>query len=136
MLPFFLGEDLEILIEIIFEFIIQLFAEGIAELLVRGIGIVLGDKKPTQNGLTFFAYIGLGILFGGISLAMKREHFIIDPTLRIMNLIFTPVFIGLIMSWRGKSLKKKEAKTIKLDSFTYGFIFSFTIALIRYLYGK
>ncbi len=40
------------------------------------------------------------------------------------------------MSWAGALLRKRDKKTIQIESFGYGFVFAFCIALMRFLFAK
>lgn len=127
---------MEIIIEILLELVVQIIGEGIGELVIRSIGSIFGEKFAENKFLPFLGYIFFGGVLGCISLAVLPEHMIKDPQLRLVNLFLSPLVLGLLMLLRGKNLKAKEAKVIRLDSLLYGFIFAFSISIVRFKYGR
>ncbi len=118
---------LEFLLQVVVEVLFHLGWSSIAEAL---------EYKPTKNpSLAFTGYALLGLASGGLSLLVFPELFVHNAALRVANLLLTPVLAGLAMSAFGAWQESKSLTAIKLDSFTYGFIFAFGVALIRYLFG-
>ena len=92
---------------------------------------------PDSDGLNFLAAIGyclLGLFLGGLSLLVFPEPFVRSERFPGVNLIITPALTGLAMSSIGRLREKQGKYTIKLDSFVYGFLFAFAMALVRFLY--
>lgn len=126
---------MEVIFDIIFSFLgeilIQIFYQILLELGITSISKVKAPaKSPILAGI---GYLLLGIIAGGISLLFFRNQFITSPELQILNLVFTPIFAGLVMMEIGKSKAKYGKVTTRMDSFTYGAIFAFGMAGIRYL---
>lgn len=125
--------------EIIFEVIIQILAETIGQILfellaefgIRSISNALGFKKPKNPLLAAFGYIILGGVAAAISLYVFPSHFVKSANLRIVNLVLTPIAVGLFMGIRGKTLLKNHKEPIRIDSFLYGYLFALTFAAIR-----
>lgn len=128
---------LEFVLQAFFEFLLQIVGEVLFELGWRGVAEVF-KRKPRQNpALAFIGYALLGLIMGGLSLLFFPEHFIRDRSLRLVNLVITPCLAGFCMSALGAWRQNRGLSTIRLDSFSYGFIFAFGMALIRSLFvGK
>ncbi|HEY0075143.1 MAG TPA: hypothetical protein VGB77_13680 [Abditibacteriaceae bacterium] len=125
--------------EFIFQILLELFLQITVEILFHlgwsSVAEAL-DRKPTRNpALAFIGYALLGFAAGGLSLLLFPELFVHHPALRIANLILTPVLAGWLMSAVGDWRERKGLSVIRLDSFAYGFIFAFGVAIIRYLFG-
>jgi hypothetical protein len=131
---------MEIIFELIFSFLIEIIGEGLFQLLVelgvRSLGSNLGISKPEKPILSLLGYILLATAGAFISIAIFKNHFIKNETLRIVNLIIAPIILGLMMKFRGKKLEHKNINTIRLDSFWYGYVFALTFALIRLLFSE
>jgi hypothetical protein len=130
--------------DIIFEFIVSfltelggpLIFELLAELGLRSAASALGKDKEIHPIFSLFGYIFLALICSSISIAIHRGHYIKNVNLQYLNLVISPVLIGLIMKYRGKYLHAKDKKTIRLDSFWYGYVFALTFSLVRFIYGN
>ena len=109
----------EVFIQVLFEFGIRSLLEPF--------------RRESSPVLAFFGYAMLGAIVGGISLHLIKEPFIKNHTLRLLNLMITPVLAGLIMAKFGRLKEKKGMDIIRLDKFGYGFIFAFTMTLTRFI---
>lgn len=125
---------MEFLFELLFQFFgelfLQLVLEFFAEMGLRSLGQVL-RKKPNRR-LAIAGYTLWGALAGGISLLMFPHSAIHDPALRLANLAVTPILMGLAMMLLGKLRAARGQELMRLDQFGYGFLFAFTMALVRY----
>jgi len=54
---------------------------------------------------------------------------------RIGLLLLLPTVAGLTMAWVGSIRERKGQQRIRLDSFSYGFVFALTMALIRFYFA-
>lgn len=127
---------LEILAQFFFELLGQILFEALAELGIRSVSNALGIARPRNPILAIIGYILFASIGAGLSLWYHPNHFIKTVEYRTLNLFITPIFVGLIMNYRGKSLLAKEKEIIRLDTFLYGFMFAFTFAAIRLWFGK
>ncbi len=122
---------MEIVFEIIFQIICEVFIQVLFEL---GFHSLIEPLKKRPNALLAgIGYSIFGAIAGGISLFFFKQLFVIDPNLRIVNLFVTPIFAGLAMSLLGRLREKNGREVIRLDKFTYGFVFAFAMALTRFL---
>ena len=123
---------MEILLEIILEFLVTLIFEFSAEFGLRSANHILYNKR-TNVYVSLLGYIVLAIIFAGISLLVFKNHFFQNENLRHYSLLIMPIILGLLMKYKGSRMQRKGLDTIKLDSFWYGFSFALTFGLVRYL---
>jgi hypothetical protein len=123
---------LELLFEIFGEALLQLVFELLAELGVRRLG--KGQRRPSP-ALAIVGYGVLGALAGGCSLWLKPVLFIASPTAQVVNLVLTPLLIGGLMAQLGAWRQRRDKATVRLDRFTYAYVFALGMALVRYAFG-
>jgi hypothetical protein len=125
---------IEFLFQIVFEFILQIFGELLVELGLRSAAEPFREREARNPVLAFVGYALLGIIVGGLSLLIFPQSFVRSAKLHWVSLVITPTLAGLVMSLVGW-LRNRQGKTvIRLDSFSYGFIFAFGMALVRFLF--
>ena len=128
---------MEFIFEAIFQFfgelLLQAFFELLAEMGFHGLANTL--KRPRNPALSTLGFVLWGIIAGGISLWIFPTSHIHDPALRILNLVLTPVALGLVMTLIGKIRRKKGQDLVRLDQFGYAFVFAFAMALVRFFWA-
>ena len=122
---------MEVLIQILFELFVQL----LFELGFHSLGEPFRWDRPRNRYLAFLGYALFGGIAGGISLLIVPDHMINRPQLRVLNLVVTPIVLGLFFSYWGKLLESRGRETILLDKFAYGFAFALAMAIVRFLYA-
>ena len=128
---------MELIFEVVFQFLFEIILQFIVELLFE-LGLhSLADtlKKPRNPGLSTLGFVLWGAMAGGISLLIFPTSHIVDPDLRIANLILTPTAIGVLMMLIGKFRDKRGRKLVKLDRFGYAFMFAFVMSLVRFTWA-
>jgi hypothetical protein len=120
------------LIEFLCELLLQAFGEIIAEQIGRTLVEPFRRRKPIHPWLAAIVYCSFGAIAGAISLWLLPTLFISTHWLRIVNLVLTPVISGLVMARLGTWRRGRDEKTIRLDTFAYGFLFAFSMALVRF----
>lgn len=126
---------MEIIFELLFEVILQLFGEVLVELGWRAGGEVFEKRKFRNPWLAGLGSLLLGSLAGLISLLFLHHHFIKNEALRILNLLLTPLAAGLVMWLIGRWRIRHDKETIRLESFWQGFIFALGMGLVRYFFA-
>jgi hypothetical protein len=131
---------MEIIFEIIFQFLgemlLQIIGEAIAELFGHSVKEPFRRSKPVHPWLAVIGYIIFGAIAGVLSLWLFPSLFIKVEWLRIANLILTPIVSGIVMARIGSWRRKHERETIRLDSFFYGFCFALSMAFVRFTWGQ
>lgn len=124
----------DIVFQIFGEFILQLLAEALVELGFHSLAEPF--RKPPNPWLAAVGYFLFGAIFGGLSLLAVSEYLVSVPKWRIINLIMTPVAVGLCMVAIGTWRAKRGQGVLRIDRFAYGFLFALSFALIRYGFAK
>lgn len=116
------------------ELLFQMLFELAAEIGIRSVKEVFRNSGPTNPVLAAIGYWILGIGAGWISLFLLSSSLLHHAVARAANLLMTPIAAGLIMALIGAWRRRKDQELIRLDRFSYGFLFAFGMALIRYIW--
>jgi hypothetical protein len=125
---------MEILLQIFLEFFLEVGAEFILELGIHILSAAPWARQTVSAVLAGLMYFALGVLVGGISIPFFPHSFVRSSGLHGISLIITPILCGLTMSAIGWLRARQGVSRIRLDSFAYGFIFAFGMALVRLLF--
>jgi hypothetical protein len=125
---------IEILIEIFGEFLLQAFVEVLAELGLRSLAEPL-LKKP-DPWLASLGYVFFGAAIGGLSLLIFPTHFVTEGNHRVLNLILTPIAVGLLMCALGAWRERRGQPKIRINRFFYGYLFALMFTLVRFWLAK
>jgi hypothetical protein len=129
---------MEIIAELILAFILEILLPLIGELFIevgaRSLGEPFVRREKRNPILAGIGYCLLGLIFGGLSLLIFPDSFIRSERFHGINLIITPVVSGLAMSGLGWLRRRQDQPVLRLDSFLYGFLFAFMMALVRFVY--
>jgi hypothetical protein len=123
---------MEVIFEILAEFVLQFVFEAVASVFGRK----SDDGKELHPAYKLFGYATFGAIAGGLSLLVMSSSFVSAPGLKILSLIVTPVLAGLAMAWVGKWRESHGKKRSPLDRFAYGYVFALTMALVRFTFAK
>jgi hypothetical protein len=130
---------MEIIIEFVLQFLIELFYQLLAEICcefgTRWLSDSFKGRRVQNPFLAALGYFILGSSVGAISLLIVHSSLIHSSALRLVNLILVPLIAGLVMLLIGFLRQKKGQPLVRLDRFTYGFIFAFGMALVRFIYA-
>jgi hypothetical protein len=121
----------EVLLQIIAELLLQLFVEASIE---AGTHAIRGRHKtrPIHPIMASIGYVILGSILGAVSLWLVPQSLIQHPFGRWLNLILTPVLVGICMVMLGRWREKRGQETIRLDRFGCAFLFALAMALVRF----
>ena len=129
---------MEVLLQIIFEFflefIVQIIGEVFLEVAFQKLSAASWARKALNATLAVIMYFGLGVITGWFSILIFSHSFIRSSRLHGISLIITPLLAGLTMSGVGWVRQRQGKPVIRLDTFAYGFIFAFGMALVRFLF--
>ena len=124
---------IELVFQILAEFILQVLGEALVELGFHSLAEPF--RKPPNPWLAAFGYLIFGAVFGGLSLLILSTHFVIEPW-RILNLIVTPIAVGGVMSLMGCWRTRRGDDFWRIDRFVYGYLFALSFALIRFFFAS
>ena len=77
-----------------------------------------------------------GTLAGAVSLCVFPNLFISSYQGRLINLSVTPVLSGCTMTVLGAWRARRGQDPIRLDRFSYGYLFALAMAAIRFHFGN
>lgn len=124
-------------VEIIFGFLIEISIEIIGQVLIelgfRSVANVFVKRPAKSPVFAAIGYLIIGGITGLMSVYIFSESYISSQYGRIANLILTPIVAGFAMSELGKWRIKRGQDLIRMDSFSYGFLFAFGMVLVRFI---
>ena len=129
-----MGMIIEFLLQILIEFFLEVICASILEIGIHALATFPWAQKTINAALAVLLYFVSGVLVGGISIAFFPHPFVRSSRLHGISLLITPVLCGLVMSGIGWLRARQGSSRIRLDSFAYGFIFAFGMALMRLLF--
>ena len=124
---------LELLFEIIGEFLLQGTVEILFELGFRS--VVEPFQRQPKPWIAAFGYLLFGAVCGGLSLLLFPNHLAIAWSLRVANLVVTPVAVGLLMAGVGVLRERRGQPLVRIDRFAYGYVFALALAAVRFLFA-
>lgn len=125
---------LEFLFEIGGELLLQVVLEALVELGLHSVAEPL--RKPPNPWLAAIGYALFGAAAGGVSLWLFPAHLIAGDALRVLNLLVTPIAVGLLMCAMGAWRARRGEAVLRIDRFAYGYLFALCLALIRFWFAK
>ena len=124
---------LELLLQLLGEFLLQGIGEALVELGLHS--VVEPFRKPPNPWLASLGYAIFGAVFGGLSLLLIGHHLTPDGPLRLVNLVLTPVAVGGLMVAMGAWRARKGEPLLRINHFFYGYLFALCFALVRYAFA-
>lgn len=96
--------------------------------------VSVGDSEnPPDKLRTFFSFAVFGGLVGLLS-CLAIPALLEDGDLQRLNLIFTPVLVGMFMAYLGKWRDKRGVERVSIDYFANAWAFAFTMSLMRHAF--
>lgn len=118
------------------ELLFQMLFEAIADLFGHAVKEPFRRPRPARPWVASIGYLVFGASAGGLSVWLLPELFIKTEWLRVANLLLTPLAAGVIMQAIGSWRERREKEALGLESFAYGFCFAFSMAVVRFAFGK
>jgi len=125
---------LQILFEFFIEFVLQVVLEVLLEVGLHKLSVTSWERKTIKATFAVLTYFALGFLVGWFSILVFPRSFIRASRLHGISLLITPLLAGLTMACVGWIRRRRGKLVIQLDSFAYGFLFAFGMALVRFLF--
>jgi len=127
---------MQLLFEILLELVLPLVIEIFAELALHGVIRFVRTNRVVRIVVTALMYFGVGLAAGFFSLLIWPKAFARSSTLPGISLVITPVLGGILMSYLAWLRVRAWDWTIRLETFAYGFLFAFAMALLRLLFAE
>lgn len=124
---------MQILIQLLFELLIQVLAEALLEIGLHSVAEPF--RTPPRPWLAAIGYAIFGAIFGGISILLFPHNVLAGKIWRWINLLLTPVVVGLCMSEMGAWRAKRGQTVLRIDRFSYGYLFALSFALTRFFWA-
>jgi len=127
---------MEIIFELLAQFLLELFVQGFFEFGFRGlVSLFRKDNVKVTPWFAIGGYIAMGAIAGGISIWLIPMHLLKSPVLQLIGLAITPIALGFIFEALGRWKTNNEKPRYAVDRFSYGFTFALTMGLIRYFFA-
>jgi hypothetical protein len=121
---------LELLFELVFEFLLQIIVEMLFELGLHS--TTEPFRKAPSPWLAAIGYVIFGAVAGGLSVLALPQSLIHGDTMRLLNLAVTPIMAGLAMAALGAWRSKRGQQILRIDRFSYGYLFALSMAIVRF----
>ena len=125
---------METLFELILQFLGEMLIQGVVELGFRSLADVFSNQRHPV--LSTIGSLLWGAIAGGLSLWLFPRSFIANDTLKLLNLLISPIMLGFLMARLGKARAKKRQPVRQLDRFGYAFAFALAMAFVRFRWAK
>jgi hypothetical protein len=125
----------EVILQLLGELLLQILLEALFELGIHSLREPFRNHRPINPWLAAIGYVIYGAIAGGISLWIAPKHFIASHTVRVFNLIATPVAAGFAMVALGAWRRRRDTELIRLDHFFYAFLFASSMSLVRFIFA-
>ena len=123
---------MEELIALALEFLLQLFGE-----LLFGLSLqCFGPRGPQSKTERWTLAIVLSLIGGGsvglVSLLVFPRAFLHESSLRIANLVASPIAVGATMAALGRYRRSERRGPFRIDSFWIAFSFALAMTAVRF----
>jgi hypothetical protein len=125
---------IEVLLQFLFELVLQVVIELLGELGMRSLAEVFGRRPPPV--LAAIGYALFGALAGLVSLLVVPQLMIHGRAAQVAGLLLTPVLAGFLMCLVGAWRARRGQAIVRLDRFAYGYTFALALALVRFAFGS
>ena len=93
-------------------------------------------KRELSTSVRVVLVFGLGIVAGTLSIRLFPEMYLKVEWHRVLNLFLSPVIIGSLMALIGKIRARHDRPEVFLERFSYGALFAFAFAVMRFFFTK
>jgi len=126
---------LEFILELIAEFLFEFLLQFVLELLFQfGLQIFAEPLRKKPHPLVAAAaYVLAGAALGALSLWLFPALMVKVRIYQWVNLVLTPVLVGIAMVLVGIWRRNHERLELRINRFSYGFLFAFSVAFVRFM---
>ena len=122
------------LLDIFLEVLSELAAEFAVALINRWFRNLVSDTDPWSPPVAAIGYFLLGSVFGVLSI-FAAPHALVRPSkIHGLSLLVSPLITGMIMSQVGAWVRRRNRRSAQIESFAYGALFAFGVALVRFFW--
>jgi hypothetical protein len=120
---------LEFIFQLLGEFLLQVVGEALVEIGFHSLAEPF--RRPPNPWLAAIGYAIFGAILGGISLLVFPNN-LVPWSWRVANLVATPIAVGGVMAVIGAWRARRGQSLLRIDRFSYGYLFALGIALVRF----
>jgi hypothetical protein len=128
---------MEILFEFLFsflgEFVLQFLGEVLLEVGLRS--LTEPFRRQPRPWMAALGYAMFGAAIGGLSLLVFPHYLVTIKGLRVVNAALSPIAAGLGMAALGKWRAKRGQDVLRIDKFSYGYLFALAFGLVRFWFA-
>lgn len=121
---------MEFLFEILGEFILQFVGEVLLEMGLQALAAPF--RKESSAFLAAVGYAVFGAVLGALSLLVFPNYLMANKSLRVANAALSPIAAGIGMAAVGAWREKRGQVVLRIDRFSYGYVFALAFGLIRF----
>ena len=121
---------MEFLFEILGEFILEFVGEVLIEMGLQALAAPF--RRESSPVLAAIGYAVFGTVLGALSLLVFPHYLMADKSLRMANAVLAPIVAGLGMAAVGAWRRKRGQLVLRIDRFSYGYVFALAFGLIRF----
>jgi hypothetical protein len=129
---------MEIIFEFVFSFLGEFLLQVLGELFLN-IGLhSLAEpfRREPNPWLAAIGYLVFGAVLGGVSLLVFPDYLVASKSLRVANAVLSPIAAGLSMAAMGKWRAKRGQDVLRIDKFSYGYLFALSLGLVRFWFAS
>lgn len=124
---------IEAVLQLMGELLLQLFGQLLLELGMHALAEPLrSDPNPWMLAL---GYTLIGALLGGLSLMTWPQLLTPPGVWRVLNLVLTPLAVGLAMTAVGRWRAQRGQALFAIDRFACGYLFALALGLVRFSFA-
>ncbi|MBO9740697.1 hypothetical protein J7432_17255 [Xanthomonas axonopodis pv. begoniae] len=124
---------LEGMLQLVAEVLLQALTELLIELGLHAVAESF-ERRPSP-GLAAVGYAIAGALLGGVSLWLLPQHLTATPGARLAAVVIVPLVAGGLMAALGAWRARRGDPVLRIDRFSYGYLFALCFALMRYFFA-
>lgn len=128
---------MEILFELLLSFLGELVLPLVGEILAEfGLQSVAEPfKRQPRPWVAALGYAVFGALVGGFSLLVLPNHLLGSHGLQVVSVALSPVVAGFGMAALGAWRAKRGQRVLRIDRFSYGYVFALAFGLVRFAFA-
>lgn len=124
------------LLGLLFDGLVEWALAGICDLLARALKKIFNTSEVANPVIAFIIYLLFGMFTGGVTLLFFPHRTIRHAKIPGASLVLSPLIAGLMMSLTGSILRGLEKRVTRIESFGFGFAFTFGVALARFVWAR
>jgi hypothetical protein len=125
---------MEIIFEIFGELLLQVVGEALVEVGLHSVAEPF--RKAPNPWLAALGYLIFGAVLGGLSLLVFPVYLLGNPQWRVLNAALSPVVAGVCMAALGAWRERRGQAVLRIDKFSYGYLFALGFGLVRFWFAQ